>query len=349
MRRLLLVALPLAAACAKPSTERPVAAPTLTPQQSGTTKRLQAVSPVNRDVVWVSGVGGTYAVTTDGGRTWRAGVVPGADSLEFRDVQGVSGKIAFLLAAGPGAASRIYRTDDGGRTWTQQFRNEEPDAFYDCFAFWDSDRAVAMSDAVRGRFPALRARDGRHWEPIADRMPAADEGEGAFAASGTCVATAGDGHAWISTGAGPRSRILATTDGGDTWTAYATPVVQGTSSSGAATVAFRDRSHGILAGGDLARPDAFTDNVARSSDGGRTWTLAARPPFPGAVYGLSYVPGAGTTVVATGPKGAAWSPDEGGTWAPLEGAADYWAVAFAGPDAGWLVGGGGRILKVSFR
>ena len=63
-------------------------APTLTPQQSGTINRLQAISPVNGRVAWASGVGGTFVVTTDGGNTWRAGVVPGAEALEFRDVEG---------------------------------------------------------------------------------------------------------------------------------------------------------------------------------------------------------------------------------------------------------------------
>ena len=46
-------------------------APTLTPQQSGTTSRLQAISPVSARVVWASGVNGTYALTTDGGRPGR--------------------------------------------------------------------------------------------------------------------------------------------------------------------------------------------------------------------------------------------------------------------------------------
>jgi len=50
----------------------------------------------------------------------------------------------------------------------------------------------------------------------------------------------------------------------------------------------------------------------------------------------------------TGPKGAAWSPDEGGRWFALEGVENYWAVAFASARAGWLVGTEGRILKVSF-
>ena len=42
--------------------------PTLTPQDSGTTNGLIAVSPVNPQVVWASGRNGTFTVTTDGGR-----------------------------------------------------------------------------------------------------------------------------------------------------------------------------------------------------------------------------------------------------------------------------------------
>src|SRR5689334_8002190 len=72
--------------------------PTLTPQTSGTTQLLISVSPVNDRIVWASGTGGTYVVTTDGGQTWKAAVVPGAESLQFRDVYGVSDKIAYLMS-----------------------------------------------------------------------------------------------------------------------------------------------------------------------------------------------------------------------------------------------------------
>ena len=323
-------------------------APTVTPQPSGTTSRLQAVSPVDDRIAWVSGVGGTYAVTTDGGTTWRAGVVPGADSLEFRDVEAVSERVAYLLAAGPGDRSRIYRMDDGGRSWSLQFTNRDTSAFYDCFAFWSDRHGFVMSDGVAGRFPVVATADGRRWSDIGDRLPPAQPGEGAFAASGTCTATAGDRHGWIATGAGPAARVLATADGGESWQAYPTPVVQGSSTSGGASVAFRDTAHGILGGGNIAVPDSFADNVARSDDGGRTWRLAARPPFPGGIYGLAYA-GTGTrTVVATGPSGAAWSADEGEHWSLLPGVNDYWAVGFATPTAGWLVGTEGRILKLGF-
>ena len=61
--------------------------PKLTPQKSGTTQLLIAVSPVNSRVVWAAGAGGTYVVTTDGGETWKAAVVPGAENLQFRCVR----------------------------------------------------------------------------------------------------------------------------------------------------------------------------------------------------------------------------------------------------------------------
>ena len=321
---------------------------TVTPQQSGTTNRLQAISPVNDQIAWASGVGGTYAVTTNGGATWHSAVVPGAEALQFRDVEGLTAKKAYLLAAGTGTDSRIYKTEDGGEHWTLQFQNEDPNAFYDCFSFWNPRRGVTMSDAANGVFPVIRTTDGETWTNIGNRLPAAQAGEAAFAASGTCVATQGNDLAWIATGGAAKARILATTDGGDTWTAYDTPVVQGTASSGGISVAFRDALHGILGAGELAVTDAFSDNVATSGDGGKTWQLAQHPTFTGSIYGLAYVPHT-TTVIATGPVGASWTPDEGAHWFALDTATNYWAVAFASSKAGWLVGTDGRIAKVSLK
>lgn len=154
-------------------------APTVTVQQSGTTNRLQAISPVTPRIVWASGVGGTFAVTTDGGETWRAGVVSGAEALQFRDVEGVNARVAYLLSAGVGTDSRIYKTEDGGETWTLQFQNEDPNGFYDCFAFWTPKRGITMADAIDGRFPVVRTVEGESWEDIGDRLPAAQPGEAA--------------------------------------------------------------------------------------------------------------------------------------------------------------------------
>jgi photosystem II stability/assembly factor-like uncharacterized protein len=240
---------------------------------------------------------------------------------------------------------------DGGQHWSLQFQNPDPAAFYDCFDFWNPRRGITFSDAVGNRFPAIKTTNGKDWQDIGDRLPAAQPGEAAFASSGTCVATQGDRRAWIGTAGAPRARILATTDAGVSWNAYLIPdgFTQGTAVSGIASVAFRDRFHGILGGGDVVASTTPQVNVARSGDGGATWSLTTPTPFTGAVYGLSYVSGQRKqTVVATGPGGAAWTPNEGDTWSLLPGITNCWAVAFASRKAGWLVCGAGRIVKVSF-
>jgi len=52
--------------------------------------------------------------------------------------------------------------------------------------------------------------------------------------------------------------------------------------------------------------------------------------------------------VVTGPVGSAWTSNEGDSWEALTGVSGFWAVAFANERTGWLVGTGGRILKISF-
>jgi len=350
--------------------------PKLTPQKSGTTQLLIDVSPVNSRVVWAAGTGGTYVVTTDGGENWKAAVVPGAESLQFRDVYGVSDKVAYLMSIGNDTTDfRIYKTVDGGATWTIQFTNETVNAFYDCFAFWTPRRGITHSDSVNGVFPDIRTTNGMAWHSIAANMPPALSGEASFAASGTCAATEGERNAWIATGGSTIARILATKDGGDTWNAYDTPLVS-SPSAGGISVAFRDPRHGILGGGDLAS-NANAD-AATSDDGGQTWTLTNKPPVQGAIFCLAYVRGirhdddekfdhdgnrhgdddefdlehAVVITAETAPNftsgPAAWTPDEGRTWFELPGVSGNWAVAFANPKAGWLVGNGGQILKISF-
>ena len=268
--------------------------PVLTAQTSGVGSRFIAISPVDENIVWISGTEGTYARTIDGGDTWQAAVVPGAESLEFRDVHAVDAVTAYLLSIGNGEQSRIYKTTDAGRTWVLGFTNPEPDGFFDCMDFWDSENGIAFSDSFDGAFFLITTDDGGDtWNRVPPRdLPPASEGEGSFAASGTCLITHGDSTAWVGTGAGAAARVLKTTDRGGSWTVVETPIVGGTATSGIASLTFRDARNGAAFGGIIDEPDQFSDNVAVTSDGGQTWVLAGRPTFTGAVYGAAYVPGA---------------------------------------------------------
>lgn len=348
--------------------------PTLTPQNSNTTQLLIAVSPVDENTVWAVGTSSTFVVTTDGGNTWRTGIVPtqNAADVQLRDVQAVSADVAYVLAIGNIPQDfAIYKTTDGGATWTQQFQNQLVGAFYDCFAFWTPTSGVAHSDSVNGVFPDLRTMDGMTWQSIANNMPPALPGEASFSSSGTCIATQGTTNAWITTGGSDIARILATTDGGNTWSAYDTPL-HSSPTAGGFSVAFRDASNGFLGGGDLSPIDVYdAAQAATSHDGGQTWQLTNEPPLGYAIFCISYltnttgVGGGGQHAIGKAAKhsptdytryvvatadlgGAAWTPDEGQTWNVLPNVSGYWGVAFANPQNGWMVGLNGAILKVSF-
>ncbi len=319
------------------------APPKIVPQNSGTQQRLVAVSAVNTNIAWASGANGTFTRTINGGDTWTAGQVAGAEKLDFRDVHGVDANVAYLLAAGKGNASRIYKTMDGGAHWTTQFTNADPEGFYDCFDFWTADRGVATGDAINGELAILTTIDGGvHWTRVSpSTLPPALPGEGSFASSGTCITTQPGGRAWIST---TKSRVLRSTDFGKTWKVSLTPIPSFPDSGGVTSVSFRDEKNGLAFGGYGARPGDTT--IAVSVDGGASWAPLSRPPIESGMFGGSYVQSALTiSWVVVGPKGAAYSRDNGQTWATID-TENYWGLSFVKGNRGWIVGRGGRIVRL---
>ena len=55
--------------------------------------------------------------------------------------------------------------------------------------FWDDMNGIAFGDAIDGRLLILRTSDGGDsWQELPfDQRPEVAEGQGAFAASGTCL------------------------------------------------------------------------------------------------------------------------------------------------------------------
>ena len=337
----------LLAACSFASPAPVPVAVSHTSQVSGTTALLIAVSAVSDSVAWASGAGGTWIRTTNGGASWTTGRVPGADSLQFRDVQALDARTAWLLSIGNGAASRIYRTTDGGANWTRQFTNPDAKGFYDCMSFWDARRGVVIGDAIDDGMAVLLTSDGGdHWTRVPPTsLPPADAGEGSFAASGTCLATGPEGRAWIVMNTPARSRLIRTADFGRTWAVETLPITTH-EGSGAQSVIFRDPKHGMVIGGGYGVKPGDT-LVAITDDGGNTWRPRSAPAFKVGTWGGSFVHGARTpTVVAVGPSGSAWSADLGGSWIPID-SANYWAVGFSAGRTGWAVGTQGRVTRLS--
>jgi photosystem II stability/assembly factor-like uncharacterized protein len=318
--------------------------PVWTSQTSGVTARLRGVSAVNEQVAWASGANSTVLRTTDGGSTWQKLSVT-SDALDFRDIDAVDAQTAYALSIGSGPASRIYKTTDGGSTWTLQFKNENPKAFLDAMSFWDAQHGIVFGDSIDGRFDILTTDNGgQTWKRLdASKLPPALPNEGAFAASGTNIAVFGKDHAWIGTGGATNARVLRTTDRGRTWRVFNTPL-QSAQSSGIFSIAFRNKSHGVIVGGDYAKENESINNMAFTTDGGETWELARG--LSGFRSVVAYVPGKKNTLVAIGPSGGDYSSDAGRTWKPIPGTG-YDTFSFVnGKAIGWASGAKGNIGKL---
>ncbi|MEU5990886.1 oxidoreductase [Spirillospora sp. NPDC047418] len=318
----------------------------LTP--TGTDARFRGLAAVGPDVAWLAGSGGTVLRTTDGGRSWQDVAPPGAAGLEFRDIEAFDARRAVVLAIGEGDASRVYRTSDGGRTWTLGFQNDDPAAFYDCVTFFDSRHGLAMSDPVDGKFRIISTRDGgRSWRVLpSSGMPPALEGEAGFAASGQCLVSHGSRDVWLATGGGSRSRVFHSGDRGRTWTVADTPLPS-SPSQGVFAVAFRDSRHGVAVGGDYRPGEPSPSAAATTSDGGRTWQPARRPPSE---YrsGVAWPASSGPVALAVGPTGSDATFTGGRTWTRFD-TGSYDTVDCTPDLACWAAGEQGRAARLTLR
>jgi photosystem II stability/assembly factor-like uncharacterized protein len=308
-------------------------------QAIDTKSDFRGLCVVSPDAAWVSGTKGTYARTTNRGKTWSVGIVPGAEKLDFRDVKAFGETTAYLLSAGPGDASRIYKTSDAGKSWVMQFKSAEATAFLDAMAFWDEKNGIALGDPIKGQFYLIVTADGgASWKPLAAmNLPPALPGEGAFAASGTCLVTHGEKDVWFATGSAKSARVFHSRDRGQNWEVSETPIVAGAQSAGIFSIAFRDKDHGLIVGGDYRKPNEVGATAAITSDGGKTWTALNRKlPY------CSAVAWAKDRWVVVGTSGSHVSRDDGATWERLD-RETYNSVGFASSGEGWAAGPKGRI------
>jgi len=320
-------------------------AQSFTPQTSRTQAALRGVWAVNEQIVWASGAHGTYLRTIDGGAHWSTAAVPGAEALDFRDVQGVDADTAYLLSIGTGPSSRVYKTTDGGAHWVLSLQNRDAEGFFDEMAFWNPRHGILVGDQVDGQMVVMVTEDGgANWQRM--KMPPALPGEGAFAASGTGIAVLGGRDVWIGTGGRATARVYHSSDGGHSWTVGLVPIRADSANAGVFSLAFSDSRHGIAVGGDYSKPNEAAGNIALTADGCQTWFAATTPPR-GFRSAVAYLPDR-KIWIAVGTSGSDISADDGKNWKPID-TGNYNAVSFASSNAGWAVGPGGKIARFTMQ
>ena len=256
-----------------------------------------------------------------------------------------SAEVAVVQVAGQPA--RFYRTEDGGTSWDVVYEHPSDKAFFDGFAFWPEDdraRGIAYSDPVDGLFVVAVTEDqGRSWTTLdGESLPPARDGEAGFAASGTGIAVAPGGSAWIGLG-GPSARILKSPDFGATWSFSESTLRSGEPSAGVFSVAFKDPQVGLAMGGDYRDESGLDGTLALSTDGGATWTAGTGlSGFRSCVVWMPEM--SEQTWIAAGPLGADLTPDDGETWQPL-GNTGFHVLSRSPAGTLWAAGADGRIAR----
>ncbi|MCX8229123.1 MAG: sulfatase-like hydrolase/transferase [Planctomycetota bacterium] len=274
--------------------------------------------------IWASGTGGNIRRSLDGGQTWADCSVTQGEDLDFRDIEGLGPNTAIAMSAGPGKASRVFRTIDGGFNWKEVARCPSEKGFWDGIAFWDKKNGLLVGDPINGRLALWRTEDGgKTWQPLpAESRPQVAAEEYCFAASGTSLTMQADGRVWIATG-GSQARVFRSADFGRSWTTSQTPIQAGTASTGIFSIHMRDSQNGLIIGGDYQNPSNTQKNLARTKDGGATWQLIPNSGIGGYRSCVNWQEGAWR---ATGINGSEISWNDGTTWHPL-GSTGYNAAA----------------------
>jgi len=305
-------------------------------QESGVKVRLRGISAVSPDIAWASGREGTVLRTIDGGKQWQVIKVPGAEALDFRDIEGFDAEIAVALSIGPGEASRVYRTQDAGKTWTLALQNRDPRAFFDCMVF-DGNNGWMLADPVEGYFQIHATNDGGNTWRLLPQGPRAEEGEAAFAASGSCIARV-RGALVIGTGGG-RARFHVLPDGKAHWKSIDSGMSRSKSQAGVFSLA--PTAFGMFAvGGDYVAERA-SGNASQWRAGDKQNPVIRLIAPRGYRSGVACLDGA-PACLAVGPSGVdAWNA---AAWKSVSDVG-YDAIDIIG-NVGWTSGDAGRIARV---
>ncbi|MFT7899093.1 oxidoreductase [Tenacibaculum ascidiaceicola] len=297
---------------------------------------IRAILAISNDELIFAGSKGDITTTKDGGRTWQTQSLKYNDTIipHFRSIAKNGENIFALSVANP---ALLYKGNQN--KYELVYTEEHEKVFYDCMQFFaDGKHGIAVGDPTEDCPSIILTSDGGNtWTKLpCSQLPTFEEGEAFFAASNTNIAIVNN-TVWIGSG-GTKARILKSTDFGNTWEIFDTPIVQGDGPQGIYSIDFYDENHGIAIGGNYSKPEDNCANKAVTTDGGKTWTLVANNTNPNYKSCVQYVPNTnGNEVFAVGKTGISFSNDGGHTWKQIS-KESYYAIQFIDSNTAWLSG-----------
>ncbi len=303
---------------------------------SGSKASFRGLSVVTDKIVWVSGSAGTVGRSVDGGDTWRWTTVIGFEKADFRDIEAFDSTTAIIM--GIADPAYILKTNDGGQNWKIVFKDTAKGMFLDAMEFWNEQSGIVIGDPIGDKIFIARTFDGgESWRGIPTaNIPTAGKGEAFFASSGTNVRKLTNAEAVFVSG-GLRARLFIRDK------KIELPILQGKESTGANSVAVKNKKCLIVVGGDFTAKDDTTKNCVITRDGGKTFTEPVAGPH-GYRSCIEYL--GKKNWISCGLNGVDYSTDEGQNWAWISKESFHAVRKAKKGKAVYFSGGGGRIGKL---
>ncbi len=228
--------------------------------------------------IWIGGTRGTVIHSSDGGEHFTVSQVPGADSLDFRDLAILDDKTVLLMSAGPAenGAAKIFRTENGGMSWELAYQIKEKGYFFDAI-IWEGKQGLVLSDPAGPFYGLIRISEkGRFYKLLNPaKHPALQKGEAAFAASGSSLQKTKNGY-YIVTGGGEKARVLFSKDALKWEPTYAE--IPGGEGTGFFSLGVRDAKNLWIGGGNYSRIKEGPVPMLESKDAGVSWSPIVGAP-----------------------------------------------------------------------
>ena len=303
---------------------------------SGTNTSIRGLSAVNDRVIWVSGSNGTVGRSLDSGNTFKWTTIKGFEKTDFRDIEAFDESAAVIMSVAEPAY--ILRTVDGDETWKVVYENKTKGMFLDAMEFWNDNSGIVIGDPINGKFFIARTfNGGMKWQDIPPQnYPVADSGEACFASSGTNIRKLNKQEAIFVSG-GSKSHLFIRDK------KILLPIIQGTQSTGANSMAVKDAKTIAVVGGDFTTKDSTTKNCFITKDGGITWLAPTIPPH-GYRSCVEYL--GKKTWISCGLNGVDYSTDEGNTWTWISKESFHVCRKAKSSKAVFFAGGNGRVGKL---
>jgi photosystem II stability/assembly factor-like uncharacterized protein len=298
---------------------------------------ILGISIVNKDVIWAV-ADSTYASplpsnfsvkvlkTINGGTTWQVYAVAPAEGRYGLDIHAVDASTAWItvqkVGVGTGGTGYdVFKTTDGGATWTSKFNTYAASLFV---RFFDAQNGFIWN---RHAF-ASTTNGGESWNPSAVAGWSNTEGFYTAGITNACI-TIGD----TIMGGTSTSRICMSPDRGVTWKFLdLVPVPFFGPQVAIFSLAFKDARNGIALGWNQTN---YITYLAKTTDGGTTWTHMANYPF---TFGSSieYVKGTNNAYMVTDYDGlTAYTTNAGQSWIKIDSTGSQ-CIRFLDRQTGWI-------------